>query len=74
MLTTVAVFLEDGLRLILTGATANSDSELHLQCTETVGARRNSAANLLLGYGVADADVHNFNHLGAFRTFNCKCE
>jgi hypothetical protein len=29
---------------------------------------------LFVGNGVADADVHRFNHLACFIGFNCKCE
>jgi len=32
------------------------------------------AADLLVGYGVANTDVHRFNNLARFRVFNCKCE
>ena len=49
-------------------------AKLALQAPEVLDTLGRGGANLLVGNRVADADVHNFNHLHAFMRFKRKCE
>ena len=67
-------FPQDLRRHFLAGSAASGHAKLALQAAKIpyTGVRR--LADLLVSNGVADADVHKFNHLARFMAFNCKCE
>ena len=61
-------------RYVLAGAATSGHAELALQAAKILYTGFRRLADLLVSNGVADADVHKFNHLARFMAFNCKCE
>lgn len=65
---------ENRLGLIGAHAAARGDAQLRSKLIEVIYTAGRSAADLLVGDGFADADVHKFNNLAQFQAFNRKCE
>ncbi len=59
-----------GLGLVGAAAAAFGDAQVRSELIEIVHAGGRSAADLLIGYGFADADVHKFNNLAGFDYLN----
>ena len=58
----------------LARSAAGGDTQLALQGPEVRAAVVRRLADLLIGDGVADTDVHEINQLVCLMTFNRKCE
>ncbi len=58
------------LGLIGAAAAAFGDAQVRSELIEIVHAGGRSAADLLIGYSFADADVHKFNNLAGFDYLN----
>ena len=56
----------------LARATTRGHTEFRLEAPEIGRTGFRSLANLLVGNGVADADVHKFNHLATLQAFKRK--
>lgn len=59
----LVAIVENGLGLVCTRAAARGDAKGFAQLVQVVATGRSSTANLLVGYGFADADIHDFNTL-----------
>ena len=67
-------FSEDFRSRFFAGAAARRHAKLALQLPEIPHASGRGLANLLVSNGVADTDVHKFNHLACLSAFKRKCE
>ena len=62
----VPVFGEDFRRRFLAGAAAAGHTELCLQAPQVHGTSLSGLPYLLVGYRIADADIHEINQLPCF--------
>ncbi len=65
---------ENRLGLVGAHAAAGGDAQLRSELIQVVHTAGRSAADLLVGDGFADTDVHKFNNLARFQAFKRKCE
>jgi hypothetical protein len=68
----LAGFIQYRLGLIGTTTAIRGDTEMLPELIQVIDAVLCSSADLLVGYSVANADVHKFNNLARFQVFNCK--
>lgn len=59
----IARFMKDFCSHLLAGSAAGGDAKRRLQVPKRPRTSGGGPANLLIGYGVADTYVHDFNHL-----------
>jgi hypothetical protein len=65
---------QNRLGLIGAAAAVRRNAQDFPELVEIIHTVSCSPADLLVGDGVADTDVHKFKNLADFQAFNCKCE
>jgi len=61
----LVTIIENRLGFVCTRPAARGNAKRVTQLVQVVATLRRGAANLFIGYGLADADVHVFNTLSA---------
>ena len=70
----VAAVAQDRFRVVGATAAIGRNAQVLSELIEVVHTGLRGSADLLVGNGVADTDVHKFNNLAQFWRFKRKCE